>query len=257
MTSLNSVIYSVLCVEVGALLVMIAPMPAVIRGGIVRWIGTSSIIAALQRPIMYFSVVVLAMWAATIRDLLRYQEQYNEVKVVNVELANKLQVEVGYFRSQRNFYLSGFCLLLLLVIYRIYGQLKELNRLEATSTALKKQADGAMQAYKAMEAEKDELQKKVTAAQKKAADADPDATSSGTTSGGASDDATLELERLRAQNDKLAAERTKAEKEAEALKRQSEGLAKEYDRLTTENKGLQNKLADFELVMGDAAKKSK
>lgn len=250
MASLNSVIYGVLCVEVGALLIMIAPMPTVIRGAVVRWIGTSSIIAAIQRPVMYFAVVVLAMWAATIRDLYRYSEQYNEVKVANVELANKLQVEVGYFRSQRNFYLSGFSLLLLLVIYRIYGQLKELNRLEATSTALKKQADGAMGAYKALQAEKDELQQKL----QKAADADPDATSSGAPSGASSGG---EVERLRAQNDKLAAERTKAEKEAEALKRQSEGLAKEYDRLTAENKGLQNKLADFELVMGDAAKKSK
>ena len=47
------------------------------------------------------------------------------------------------FRSQRNFYLTGFCMVQLLVIARIYSLLKQVNKLEATQTALKKQAEGA------------------------------------------------------------------------------------------------------------------
>ena len=47
------------------------------------------------------------------------------------------------FRAQRNFYLTGFCLVLLIVIGRIYKLLKQVNKLEATSEALRKQAEGA------------------------------------------------------------------------------------------------------------------
>ena len=46
------------------------------------------------------------------------------------------------FRAQRNFYLTGFCLVLLIVIGRIYKLLKQVNKLEATSEALRKQAEG-------------------------------------------------------------------------------------------------------------------
>ncbi|KAL1521329.1 hypothetical protein AB1Y20_020996 [Prymnesium parvum] len=245
MSSLNGATFVLLCVELSALLVMIAPLPGFLRASLVRFIGTSSLLSALQRPVMYLSFFVLIMFASTVREVYKYTEQYGQVKVQGVELANKLQVEVMMFRAQRNFYLSGACCLLLLVIYRIYGQLKEINQLQATGTALKKQADGAMTAYKALQAEKEELQKKLKAA------AAGDAAASDATP---PDD---EIKRLRERVDKLAAERTAAEKSSEALKRQSEAQATEYARLMEENKSLQNKLADFELVMGDSAKKQK
>ena len=44
---------------------------------------------------------------------------------------------------------------------------------------------------------------------------------------------------------------------AEALKKQAEGLSTEYARLQQEKESLENKLADFDLVMGAEAKKSK
>ena len=45
--------------------------------------------------------------------------------------------------------------------------------------------------------------------------------------------------------------------DAEALKRQAEGISTEYARLTTQKESLENKLADYELVLGDQVKKSK
>ena len=56
------------------------------------------------------------------------------------------------FRAQRNFYLTGFCMVQLLVISRIYSLLKQVNKLEATQTALKKQAEGAAAALAALSA---------------------------------------------------------------------------------------------------------
>ena len=57
-----------------------------------------------------------------------------------------------------SFYLTlspGFCLVLLVVIGRVYTLLKQVNKLEATSEALRKQAEGASAAYKAMSAQVD------------------------------------------------------------------------------------------------------
>ena len=45
--------------------------------------------------------------------------------------------------------------MLLVVIGRVYTLLKQVNKLEATSEALRKQAEGASAAYKAMSAQVD------------------------------------------------------------------------------------------------------
>merc|ERR1719272_1656061 len=71
------------------------------------------------------------------------------------DLAEKLQHEAQMFRAQRNFYLTGFCMVQLLVISRIYSLLKQVNKLEATQMALKKQAEGAAAAYKQIQQEQE------------------------------------------------------------------------------------------------------
>ena len=45
--------------------------------------------------------------------------------------------------------------------------------------------------------------------------------------------------------------------ECQLIKKQAEGLSQEYARLTRDKESLENKLADFELLAGDAVKKSK
>ena len=148
------------------------------------------------------------------------------------------------FRAQRNFYLTGFCMVQLLVISRIYQLLKQVNKLEATQLALKKQAEGAAAAYKQVSQEKEAAAKK-SPAPAKAAEEDAAA-------GAAKAD-----EALRAKLKEAEAARDSALKGAEALKKQSEGLSAEYARLQKEKESLENKLADFEMLMGDEAKKAK
>ena len=105
--SLNSAVFSLLCVELAVVLLMIAPMPAAIRGAIVRWIASSNMLASLARPVGYSAVLVLAMWVATTREMMKYRVQYTTLRLETVDLAQKLQVEVMLFRSERNFYLAG------------------------------------------------------------------------------------------------------------------------------------------------------
>ena len=94
------------------------------------------------------------------------QDEYHDAK--SGDLAQRLQHESRMFRAQRNFYLTGFSLVLLLVIGRIYMLLKQVNKLEATSEALRKQAEGAAAAYKALSAEADETKLGAKAAKARA-----------------------------------------------------------------------------------------
>jgi hypothetical protein len=55
----------------------------------------------------------------------------------------------------------------------------------------------------------------------------------------------------------LSQERDRAMKSAEAIKKQAEGVSTEYARLVREKESLENKLADFELLMGEENKKKK
>ena len=116
------------------------------------------------------------------------------------------------FRAQRNFYLTGFCMVQLLVISRIYSLLKQVNKLEATQTALKKQAEGAAAAYKQIQQDKESSAKAPT-------------------SGGGTQAAAKEMEDLKKKVSEAEAARDAALKGAEALKKQAEGLSTEYTRL--------------------------
>jgi len=255
MATLNSVVFYLLCCELFAVLLMITPMPSAVRGPVIRWISTSTLIGSLAKPVGYSAIVVLAMFGAAISEMMKYRAQHDALKLEGVDLAQKLQVDNQLFRSERNFYLSGACCVLLLVIYRIYQQLKELNKFEGTSYALKKQAEGAKAAYESLTAENTELKAKLKAQKKEATQETSEDSSAATASAAVDDDS--ELARLREKNKKLATERDAAEKSVEALKKQAEGLSTEYARLTREKESLENKLADFEMLMGDANKKEK
>ena len=217
--SLNYVVFTLLCVELVIVLLMIAPLPSFVRGAIVRWISTSKMLATLAKPVGYSAIVVIAMWASTTSEMIKYRAQYTTIKLESTDLAQTLQVKGDLFRSERNFYLSGASCLLLLVIYRIYVQLKELNRLEATSEALKKQAEGAAAGYKALSQEKDELKAQLKTLRKDAAEggkpAGDEAAAEGSEAATGGEEEEAELTRLKEQNKKLAAERAAAEKDVE------------------------------------------
>ena len=63
--------------------------------------------------------------------------------------------------------------------------------------------------------------------------------------------------RLRSTLGQVREEGTKAAASAEAMKRQAESLSREYARVMAQKESLENKLADFELILGDTVKKAK
>ena len=156
------VVFALLVTELAIIGMLCVPVPGGLLRPVVRWVSTSSLLASLAKPLIYFGTLVGLSFLFTTREMLKLQEEYHEAKAG--DLAQKLQHESRMFRAQRNFYLTGFCLVLLIVIGRIYKLLKQVNKLEATSEALRKQAEGAAAAYKAMSAEVDEAKLSAKAA---------------------------------------------------------------------------------------------
>jgi len=242
------VVFALLVTELAIIGMLCVPVPGGLLRPVVRWVSTSSMLASLAKPLIWFGTLVGLSFLFTTREMLKLQEEYHDAKEYH-DLGQKLQHESRMFRAQRNFYLTGFCLVLLVVIGRVYTLLKQVNKLEATTEALRKQAEGAAAAYKAMSAEAEEAKQSAKAAKPASS---PKAEAKGAQGGEAADQAALQKRLAEAE-----AARDAALRGAEALKKQAEGLSTEYARLQREKESLENKLADFDLVMGAEVKKSK
>jgi hypothetical protein len=126
MNILMGAIFWALCVEVGALLLLVAPWPNGFLGPILRSVSKSKSLEVIVKPLLYFFAMVLATWLFSTREMLRLQGGYIDKK--SGDIGQKLLHEVLMFRAQRDFYLSGFAGLLLLVLRRIYLLVKEVRQ---------------------------------------------------------------------------------------------------------------------------------
>jgi len=217
----------------------------------------------------YFFVLVLATWVATTREMMRLQAELPDMR--SKDLATKLQHDVRMFRSQRDFYLVGFSTLLLLVISRLYSTFKEVNLLSATKEALKRQADQAVTAFRSLQEEKELLEKggaKQTEGDKGDKEAEKQATKKDTKtedkgakteSGEATTIAALEeeLKEMKLKMEAAEVDKVAACRDAAETKQHAAQLGTKIETLLREKESLQNKLADFELLLGDQVKKSK
>lgn len=136
-----------------------------------------------------------------------------------------LQHNLRLFRSQRNFYISGFAIFLVLVIRRLVSLISAQAQLLAQSEAAMKQAKGASDAARTLMAAKDGKDVKKTVE----------------TAGDAALDESI-VKALKETVAKLEGDLKKERKDKEALKSQAESLNREYDRLTEEYSKLERKV---------------
>lgn len=137
----------------------------------------------------------------------------------------EMQQSMRLFRAQRNFYIAGFSIFLVLVIRRLVLLISAQAQLLAQSEASMRQAQSATQAARElMKGDGDDAKPKASAPAK-----DDVETSNQTAE-------------LKKQVADLEQELKREVKDKEALKSQSESLAKEYDRLSDEFSKLQRKI---------------
>ncbi|TMW41246.1 hypothetical protein DOY81_013675 [Sarcophaga bullata] len=204
--------------EIAVVLLLVLPVASPYKWN--RFFKSKFLAMLAQQAHLYFflimGVLVLFLLDA-IREMRKYSHHEHSSDVhLNVEMQHSMRL----FRAQRNFYISGFAIFLVLVIRRLVTLISAQANLLAQSEASLKQAQSASAAVKSLMAEKSTEKAKE-----------------------ATEDSTLgEISQLKERIHELTSELNREKKDKEALKSQAESLNKEYDRLTEEFSKLQKKI---------------
>ncbi|KAH8303852.1 hypothetical protein KR018_012114 [Drosophila ironensis] len=207
--------------EIALVLLLVLPVASPYRWN--RLFKSKFLAMLAQQAHIYFflvmGVLVLFLLEA-IREMRKYShfEQAGEVHL-NVEMQHSMRL----FRAQRNFYISGFSIFLVLVIRRLVTLVSAQANLLAQSEASMKQAQSATAAARSL------MEEKKPEKTEKAKEAGEDKT-------------LAELAQLRQTVKDLKEELIREKKDKAAIKSQAESLNREYDRLTEEFSKLQKQI---------------
>ncbi|KAH8349675.1 hypothetical protein KR084_004152 [Drosophila pseudotakahashii] len=174
-----------------------------------------------QQAHIYFFLIMgllVLFLLEAIREMRKYSsfEQSGEVHL-NVEMQHSMKL----FRAQRNFYISGFAIFLVLVIRRLVSLVSAQANLLAQSEASMKQAQSATAAARSLMEDNQKTEKAKEAGE---------------------DTTLIELNKLRERVQELTSDLNREKKDKEAVKSQAESLNREYDRLTEEYSKLQKQI---------------
>jgi len=202
-----------------------------------RMIFTSRLLALIKDyGTFLFSAFVLMLFVL-FGDSVWNTIRFSSVDSSKIDLRNNPQAEIQahmkLFRAQRNLYITGFSLFLLIVLRRLVMLISRQAQVEATNEALLNQAKGASEQARKLMVENEELQKgnrgKATASTREA-----------------EEEKKLLLDMIETLKEDLKETTDKletSEADLAAMKAQSEGLHREYDRILDEHNKLEKKVA--------------
>ena len=193
-----------------------------------RWhrIFSSSIIGLITAYVNWIFVCflsfLLVLFADSIREMYIYTGQDKKVDIAHTASPSAQEhILMRLFRAQRNFYITGISLFLLIVLRTMLMRVSQVARLEANMEAIHKQAVSAGTMNKTLLEENGAL-KKMTEGK---------------------EDLLEEIKKLEELKEQVKAAERKTEQskaDADAMRKQSENLTFEYDRLLTEHQKLQD-----------------
>lgn len=207
-----TIIATFLYVEIAVVLLLSLPIASPSRW---QKLFKSKFLAFIYGQASIYFFVLIGVLVLCLLDAIREMQKYSNIETTDHQhLDAEMQGNMRLFRAQRNFYISGFALFLLIVIRRLVQMISELASLYAQSEANLRQAQSATATAKTLLSQQGDGDVK----NKK------------------------EVEDLRGQVLLLEKELSKEKKDKEAVKSQAESLNKEYDRLSEEYSKLQKKL---------------
>ncbi|KAH8252117.1 B-cell receptor-associated protein 31 [Drosophila bipectinata] len=213
--------------EIALVLLLVLPVASPYR-----WnrLFKSKFLAMLAKQAHIYFFLIMAFLVIFLLEAIREMRKYSHFEQAGeVHLNVEMQHSMRLFRAQRNFYISGFSIFLVLVIRRLVTLVSAQANLLAQSEASLKQAQSATAAARSL------IEKGNTEKAKEAGE-----------------DTTLnELNKLRERVQELTSELNREKKDKEAVKSQAESINREYDRLTEEYSKLQK-----QITIGGASKGS-
>lgn len=216
-----TIIATFLYAEIATVLLLTLPIASPSRW---KKFFQSKFLAYISAQATIYFLVLVGVLILCLLDAIREMQKYSNIEPTDHQhLDAEMQGNMRLFRAQRNFYISGFALFLLIVIRRLVQMISELATLLAQSEANFRQAQSATVTARTL------LQKQ----------------------GSDDEKSTKEIEELKNQITALERDLVREKKDKEAVKSQAESLNKEYDRLAEEHSRLQKKMT----VAGGDSKK--
>ena len=204
--------FALLMTEISYVLLLLLPIRKIRQ--VLVFFGKSALfqhILYLNKIVMSF-VFILFMDAGYRMLKVHREDQKSDRVDMDALLHSKL------FYAQRNFYLTGFTLLLDMIIVRMQHMISSLEGNDAKVTVLKKQGLNTNDQYMKLQDEVDKYKKEIT------------------------------------QMEKTTKEAERKIKDADALKKQVDGVQREYDRLMDEYSVLEKK---YNLAKGSSSPENK
>jgi len=122
-----------------------------------RWsqLFKSRFLKAVENQLVYYFYIVVAILVLFFLDAIREMNKYSESQLQTeashgTHLDTQMQTHMRLFRSQRNFYISGFALFLCLVIKRLVSLITSSAIIEVEREAAMKQAVSASRAAESL-----------------------------------------------------------------------------------------------------------
>ena len=84
------VVFALLVTELAIIGLLCVPVPGGLLRPVVRWVSTSSMLASLAKPLIWFGTLVGLFFLFTTREMLKLQEEYHDAKEYH-DLGQKLQ----------------------------------------------------------------------------------------------------------------------------------------------------------------------
>ena len=84
------VVFALLVTELAIIGMLCVPVPGGLLRPVVRWVSTSSMLASLAKPLIWFGTLVGLSFLFTTREMLKLQEEYHDAKEYH-DLGQKLQ----------------------------------------------------------------------------------------------------------------------------------------------------------------------
>ncbi|XP_055845609.1 B-cell receptor-associated protein 31 [Episyrphus balteatus] len=216
-----TLIASFLYAEIAVVLLLVLPVASPYRW---QKFFKSRFLAMLGKQAHTYFFLLLGVLVLFLLEAIREMRKYSNTEPAGeMHLNVEMQHSMRLFRAQRNFYISGFAIFLVLVIRRLVTLISAQASLLAQSEASLKQAQSATAAARNL------MSSKPDEKAKEAKEAEPDNT-------------VTEITDLRKRVQELTSSLNKEKKDKEAIKSQAESLNREYDRLTEEYSKLQKKV---------------
>ncbi|CAO3646552.1 unnamed protein product [Mucor hiemalis] len=164
-----SIVFAILSVEIAAFFLFLLPIPTRWQKPVFRWFATSPAVAHAQyiMKVVFVFIFVLFLDAVntlkTFYEVVNADEESNSIPVGGTDFRAQVGQAAKKFYAQRNLYLTGFTMLLLLILNKIKNMHLDYIKLEDQFIELEGATTNDPQVKKASrDIDTDPIEKKVT-----------------------------------------------------------------------------------------------